>query len=129
MGAKMDSDAFRRLINKVSEVLYRNSLLDQIVIVAENDTLKRLDEGKWIQTDIRIDQANYGAGKTHAHIYGRKGKQLGVVNIDGSGSHNTKMRLRSDHAAALIAHGFDIRKDNMVEWVLDNSLDKTLLFG
>jgi hypothetical protein len=93
------------------------------------NAVERLDEGKWIQNDIRIDQANYGAGQTHAHIYGRKGNELGVVNIDGSGSHGTKMRLRSDHADALRAKNFNIPKDNMIEWVLDNSLNQTLLFG
>lgn len=128
----MDTHSFRRLVNKVSEIMYPSNLLDQIAIEADNG-LERLDEGKWIQTGssgkLRIDQANYGAGMPHAHIYGRKGNELGVVNIDGSGSHGTKMRLHSDHADALRAQKFDIRDDNMVEWIVDNNLDQSLIFG
>ncbi len=128
----MDTHSFRRLVNKVSEIMYPSNLLDQIAIEADNG-LEHLDEGKWIQTGssgkLRIDQPNYGAGMTHAHIYGRKGNELGVVNIDGSGSHGTKMRLRSDDADALRALKFDIRDDNMVEWIVDNSLDQVLIFG
>ncbi len=61
----------------------------------------------------------HGAGQTHAHLYARNGKEYGVVNIDGSGSHGTKSnsRIQTDHAAELRKAGFNIPPDNLVEWV------------
>ena len=47
----------------------------------------------------------------------RKGNEIGVVNIDGSGSHGTKFQLKDGDAEALWASVFVIRDDNVVEWV------------
>lgn len=81
-----------------------------------------LKEGKVISgrfdSNIRIDQSNYGAGQVHAHVHGRKGDEIGVINVDGSGSHGTVCRLHPDDAAALRKRGFNIRDDGLVEWTL-----------
>jgi hypothetical protein len=81
-----------------------------------------LREGRWIpgrfDKNIRIDQPTHGVGQTHAHVLGRKGEELGVVNFDGSASHGTKCRLSDTDANALRAKGFQIPSGNIVEWVL-----------
>ena len=69
-------------------------------------------------SNIRIDQPTHGVGQTHAHVYGRKGDEIGVVNFDGSASHGTKCRLSNDDAAALRTKGFTIKPGNVVEWVV-----------
>lgn len=93
------------------------------IIVSEDDTqFERLDEGKWVKgrfgNNIRIDQPTHGTGQTHAHVYGRKGGEIGVVNFDGSSSHGTKCRLSDADAAALRKRGFTIKAGNIVEWIV-----------
>lgn len=106
--------------------------LDEILKTPDGSTVERLEEGKWIRgrfdKNIRIDQPTYGAGQSHAHILGRKGNELGVVNLDGSASHGTKMTLSVKDADALIAAGFTIRADRIVEWIILGEWPE-ILFG
>ena len=92
------------------------------VTVIDNNGGEVLREGKWIpgrfDKNIRIDQPTHGVGQTHAHVLGRKGEELGVVNFDGSASHGTKCRLSDTDANALRAKGFQIPSGNIVEWLL-----------
>ena len=97
-------------------------VITDIVITTDGATSEVLNEGKWIpgrfDRNIRIDQPSHGAGQMHAHVLGRKGEEIGVVNFDGSGSHGTKCRLSNGDAEALRARGFQIRPGNIIEWVL-----------
>ena len=106
--------------------------LSDVLVSADDVGFERLDEGKWVKgrfdSSIRIDQPTHGAGQTHAHVYGRKGDEIGVVNFDGSSSHGTKCRLSDADADALRERGFKIKAGNIVEWiVLPNQPE--LLFG
>ncbi len=97
-------------------------ILDQVFISEDNQTVTILEEGKWIKgrfdKSLRIDQPTSGAGKVHAHIYGRKGDNIGAVNVDGTSSHGTKVRLHKKDAEELRARGFKIKPGNIVEWVM-----------
>lgn len=103
------------------------------VLVSDGDVgFERLDEGKWgkgrFDDSIRIDQPTHGAGQTHAHVYGRKGDEIGIVNFDGSSSHGTKCRLSDADADALRKRGFTIKAGNIVEWIVLPKQPE-LLFG
>ena len=67
--------------------IYYRPVLDQVMISVDGATCQILHEGKWIpgsfDRNIRIDQPTHGRGQIHAHILGRKGNEIGVVNIDG----------------------------------------------
>ena len=63
------------------------------------------------------------------HVHGRKGNGLGVVNVDGTGSHGTKMRLHPKDANALRARGVNIRADNIIEWLVLSGRNAKLLLG
>lgn len=130
----MDMPSFRSLIETIEDVVYREQVLDEVVSYdPASGQAHRIDEGKWIPTGtsdtMRIDHATHGAGQTHVHIYGRKGDQLGVVNLDGTGSHGTRMRLSKDQAAVLRRHNFKIRHDRIVEWIFRPSWTRALLLG
>ena len=88
---------------------------------------------KWIRTNtsntMRIDHATHGVGLTHAHIYGRKGNEEGVVNIDGTASHGKKMRLGHKDAETLRANGFNIPRNRIVEWFVRQGWTRSLLLG
>ena len=105
-------------------------LLDGVMISLDQSSFERLDEGKSVRgrfdSNIRIDQPTHGAGQRHAHVYGRKGNEIGVVNFDGSASHGTKCRLSDDDAAA-VARGFTIKAGNIVEWVVLGNQPQLLL--
>ncbi|MGY3138356.1 hypothetical protein ACVWZM_009038 [Bradyrhizobium sp. USDA 4501] len=107
-------------------------VLTEILVSADNAGFERLDEGKWVNgrfdKNIRIDQPTHGVGQTHAHVYGRKGNEIGVVNLDGSSSHGTQCRLSDADAAALRQRGFTIKAGNIVEWIV-LSTQPQLLFG
>jgi hypothetical protein len=107
-------------------------VLKEVYITDDGESCKVLREGKWVSgrfnRNIRMDQPTHGVGQMHAHIYGRKGDEIGVVNFDGSASHGTKCRLSDADADALRASGFNIRSGNIVEWVLFEG-QFALLFG
>jgi hypothetical protein len=107
-------------------------VLQQILISSDQSTFQLLDEGKWVQGrfdgNIRIDKPTHGVGQTHAHVYGRNGEKIGVVNLDGSSSHGTKCRLSDADADALRNIGFKIPTGNIVEW-LELPTQPEMLFG
>jgi hypothetical protein len=111
-----------RLISQQEHAKHPLPLLTGIVISEDDQNIERLDEGQWISgrfdRNIRIDQPTYGAGQQHAHIYGRKGNEIGVINIDGSASHGTICRLHDDDATALRIRGYPVRQSNIVEWCI-----------
>lgn len=92
-----------------------------IVVVSAGGEGEQLNEGKWergrFDQNIRIDQPTHGVGQSHAHVFGRKGEECVVVNLDGTVSHRKPGRLHKKDADALRAKGFDIPTNNMVEWV------------
>lgn len=106
--------------------------LTEVIVSKDNESFERLDEGKWVNgrfdKNIRIDQPTHGVGQTHAHVYGRRGTEIGVVNLDGSSSHGTQCRLSDADAAALRARGFTIKPGNIVEWIMLPTQPQ-LLFG
>lgn len=92
------------------------------------------EERKWVkgrfERNIGIDQPSHlhGEGQMHAHVLGRRGNELGVVNLDGTASHGTKVRLHPKDADALRARGFSVRADNIVEWFKLGAMPN-LIFG
>jgi hypothetical protein len=121
---------------KLDELFSDFSYLDEVLVSQDGSKFELLREGKWISgrfdRNIRIDRPTHlhGAGQDHGHVFGRKGDELGVVNFDGTSSHGTRMKLHDRDADALRLHGFDIRMDNIVEWlVLSTSSKPILLLG
>lgn len=110
-------------------------LIDDVTVTADGVTFQRLDEGKFVdgrfERNIRIDQSTHlrGDSSVHAHVYGRKGGQLVVVNVNGTGSHGSKGRLHPRDAEALAKHGFNIRSDRIVEWWVVPDLGPEILYG
>ncbi|WP_375404243.1 hypothetical protein [uncultured Sphingomonas sp.] len=110
-------------------------LIAAVTVTRDGATYQRLDEGKWISgrfdRNIRIDQPSHmaGGGKVHAHILGRKGDEVVVVNIDGTGSHGSKGILHPRDADALRGRGFDIPDDRIVEWMVLPDAGLELLLG
>lgn len=92
------------------------------IIVRANQSsagLGRIDEGRrWIdgasKRNIAIDDAHAG-GQEHGHVRDRKGRELLVVNRDGSKSHNKGGRLTKPDAEALRGEGFKIPKSRLIE--------------
>ncbi len=110
--------------------------LNAVIVTSDGVTLEQIAEGKTISGrfdhNIRLDQPTHlhGDGKQHAHVFGRRGDELGVVNFDGSPSHGSKFRLHQADAAALRARGFSVRSDNIVEWLrLERSATPQIIFG
>ena len=97
-------------------------IITDVVVVGDDGAAERFDEGKWISGkldgNIRIDQPTHGVGQPHAHVYGRKGKELVVVNFDGTASHKKSGRLPDEDADALRARGWKISASNIVEWTV-----------
>ncbi|PHM20517.1 MAG: hypothetical protein CK604_06220 [Curvibacter sp. PD_MW3] len=107
---------------KINEII--PPYLDEVFIPDQDlRGYQSLREGKFVPgrfpSNLRIDQATHlqGNAPPHAHVFGRKGDELGVVNQDGSGSHGSKFRLHQKDADALRSQGFNIRPDNIVEWI------------
>ncbi len=96
-----------------------------------------LREGKCIAgrfpSSLRIAPAIHlhGVVPPHAHVFGRRGEELGVVNFNGTASHGSKFKLHQRDADALRKQGFDIRPDNLVEWTAIQGLagSQILLLG
>lgn len=121
----MTPAGFRSLLDTINEILHPETVLDELVVSNPGvNEAYLVTEGRWIKTksanSIRVDQATHGVGQTHAHIYGRKGSEIGVVNLDGSASHGTRMKLSKKDAATLKAQGFNVRADRVVEWIIQN---------
>jgi hypothetical protein len=99
-------------------------VLDRVMIVTSGDRFELYEGRKWIpgrfERNIGIDQPTHGVdvGQQHAHVYGRKGEQIVVVNFDGTASHGTRGRIPDEDADALRNRGFAIRDDNVVEWIV-----------
>jgi|SRR5579859_719503 len=97
-------------------------MIEEVFITPDGSQVQILHEGKWIdgrfEHNIRIDYDTHSGGRAqrHAHVLGRRGKELGVVNFDGTASHGTRMRLSKQDAHALTSCGFTIRPDRLVEW-------------
>ncbi|ACB96742.1 helix-turn-helix domain-containing protein [Beijerinckia indica] len=88
---------------------------------SSQNTCEKLVEGLWIpgryDKNIRIDQPTHlKGGQPHAHVLGRKGQELVIVNADGTASHGTKGRLHAKDADALRQRNFQIPEDNIIEF-------------
>lgn len=119
---------------KLSDLKPTHSYLDEVLVVQPNLVKYQiLREGKLIPgrfpLNIRIDQATHlhGNADPHAHVFGRKGGELGVVSLNGTGSHGSKFKLHDKDAAALRAQGFVIPPDNIVEWIVLGDAKELLL--
>lgn len=132
----MDREGHKTLVNVAAEILEadKNQISDILLLSNNRNNLELLREGKWIsgrfEDNIRIDQPTHFQGlqgMPHAAVYGRKGDQKVVVNMDGTASHGTKGRLHKDDADELRRRGFKIRDDNIVEWVLIPDQPRVLL--
>ncbi|HEY5362782.1 MAG TPA: hypothetical protein VIJ49_01120 [Aestuariivirga sp.] len=134
----LDSKGYQNLKLAILKVLYPDKFIEELDVVVcydKNDGQAHLidENSKWISTKptntMRMDHPRHGGGgQTHVHIFGKKGKLLGVVNLDGTGSHGTKMRLTKDQAGILTAHGVTVRKDRIIEWIVlkDSTLELLL---
>ena len=107
--------------------------LDGIFLVKDENSFEMLYEGKWLNgrfdRSIRIDrETHHQSGDEHAHIYGRKGNAIGVVNLDGTKSHGGEFfRISDEDAEVLKAKGFTIPKGNIVEWIVRDTMPALLL--
>lgn len=109
------------------------TVLGSVVVTPDGLHGEILHEGKWISgrfdRNIRIDQPTHGVGQPHAHVLGRKGEEIGVVNFDGTSSHGTRCRLSDQDADALRARGFQIKVGNIVEWLSLQTVGTVFLLG
>jgi hypothetical protein len=117
----------------VKETKVRNlPVLDAVYISDDGIEYRYLDEGrKWVsgrfEKNIGIDQPTSGAGQRHAHVFGRKGDEIVVVNVNGTGSHGTKGKLHDKDAEALALNGFSLKPDGIVEWTVVGKVQQLLL--
>jgi hypothetical protein len=120
---------------KIEEVLTGLPVVEELIIIVDGDCYETLTEGKWIigrfKNNIRIDRPTHGAGQVHAHILvlGRRGNELGVINLDGTASHGTKMVLSQEDATALQARDFVIPPNRVIEWFMIIADRRQVLFG
>jgi hypothetical protein len=56
-------------------------------------------------------------GMAGTHVFGCKNDELGVVNLDGTASHGSKVRPHDDDVAELRRRGYRIPAISIVEWV------------
>jgi hypothetical protein len=107
--------------------------IDRIYVKRGVGSVEYLSEGKTYSgrfpRNIRQDEPTHGVGFTHAHVHDRKGREIGVVRIDGTGSHGSKFRLHPKDREVLVGRGFDISQDGFVEWRLIEIADLEALFG
>lgn len=118
--------------------------IDEVMLTSDGCSVEVLTEGrKWVSgrfdKNIGIDQPSHLAGKNlapgqapaqpHAHVLGRKGDELGVVNMDGSSSHGSKFKLHPTDADALRQRDFKIPPTNLVEWTKLGTWVRILLLG
>ena len=106
-------------------------LLDAVILVHSDATVELREGRKWVsgrfEQNIGIDQPSHGTGQPHAHVYGRKGDEIVVVNLDGTASHGTRGRLHKDDAEALIDRGYPVSAGQIIEWIVLESQPKLLL--
>ncbi len=107
-------------------------VLDAVYISDDGIEYRYLDEGrKWVsgrfEKNIGIDQPTSGAGQRHAHVFGRKGDEIVVVNVNGTGSHGTKGKLHDKDAEALALNGFLLKPGGIVEWTVVGKVQQLLL--
>ncbi len=112
--------------------------LDELFLTDDGTAGQCFSEGKWLdgrfKENIRIGRATHmlsGDAHAHAHVYGRKGKLIGVLNFDGTRSHDNgeSFRLHQTDAEALRLRGFQVPKNNIVEWILFDVVPDGVLFG
>jgi hypothetical protein len=99
-----------------------------ILAVDDKSGFQQLVESLWIdgryKGNIRIDRdthfADAGERNCHAHVYGRRDRDKAIVAVrkNGTSSRALKGILHSDDADALRKRGFNIRPDNLVEFIL-----------
>jgi hypothetical protein len=94
--------------------------LDQIIVSTDGETFQVLRERIWIrgrfERNIGIDNAADAVGERQAQVFGRKGNQLVIVSLEGTGRDGTQGRLDDKDAAALRAKGFEIHPGHLVTW-------------
>lgn len=118
----MPAADMKRLIEVVRDGGTGIPSIANVIVSNDGIELVQFHEGQWISgridRNIRLDQATHlqGAGQAHAHVHGRKGDELVVVNLDGSASHGAKGRLHPDDADALVARGYQVPANRIVEW-------------
>lgn len=109
----------------------------EVVLVTDMETeeVYLIEEGKSVSGrfdwSLRVDQPSHGTGQVHAHIFGRnRNKQIGVVNLDGSVSHNhAPGKLHKKDADALRGLGFSIPANNIVEFKILIGVSEKMLLG
>jgi hypothetical protein len=98
--------------------------LDEVFLTEDGASGQCLREGKIVggrfRDNMRIDRATHLlSGEQHAHVYGRKGELIGVLNFDGTKSHGGQsFKLHKNDAEALRQRGFKLPDNNIVEWIL-----------
>lgn len=120
------------LYEKSARTLYIDQILLVDILDNPNNVQTLNEERKWVsgrfERNIGIDQPTHlqDSGQTHAHVMGRRGKELGVVNLNGTSSHSSKFKLHQKDADALRARGFTVRPDNIVEWVKQRPMSQVI---
>jgi len=131
----MDTKGHRSLIKAILGVLRREQtpITDIVLVESDGQTVHVLREGKWIdgrfKKNIRVDQPTHFQGlkgQEHAHVYGRRGNEQVIVNMDGTASHGKGGPLTPEDAEPLRKRGYQIRDDNMVECVTIDPLPEIL---
>lgn len=110
----------------------RAPMLSAVIVSDDLSAFRMLEEGKWyngrFEKSLRVDNATHGVGQRHAHLFGRKGEEIGIINVDGTGSHGwTNVRVPDDDAEKLRQLGFTIAPDNIVEWQILSDAPQLLL--
>ena len=107
--------------------------LDEVFVTSDGQEVRFLAEGKWVsgrfENNIRIDRATHLlSGDQHAHIYGRKGSLVGVLNFDGTLSQGGEaFRLHKSDATALRRLGCSVPESNIIEWIVFDTSRRTQL--
>lgn len=96
--------------------------LDEVYVTEDGVNVVILREGKTyngsFDKSLRVDNPTHGTGQRHAHVFGRRGNEIVVVNVDGSASHGTKGRIPEKDADKLRTLGFMIPPDRIIEWTV-----------
>ena len=109
--------------------------IDEVYIKVDGD-YALIREGQWIsgkKNFYRVDAVTHmqSGDQRHVHIYAKSkdkpGTELGVLNMDGSASHGTKMRLTKRMANELEKKcGVAVPENRIVEWVATDSLELSI---